>query len=233
MAAMKNKNKGAVLIETALLLPMFLLLIFGIFEVYRIKVAERMLDTVSISIANEFAASGTMTSTRALEIIKRCNKENTLKLMSEEEITTRIKCNIDIYTNHADALNSTANITWSENIVDISSDSLARGDTVAVTCLFKYNFLTKLTQEAFTGASKGKDQQDDASGETGGNNNTPKTGDATGTSTTDPSKTGDETGTSTNTGTNSEEYPESTAPEEDNDKNKEFIIHRRHFAKGI
>lgn len=161
----RNKNKGAVLIEAAFLLPMFFLVIFGIFEVYRMKVAERLLDTISISIANEFAASGDISTNRALQIIKRCNQENTMKLMSENDLETRIKCNIDVYDDHNEALTSVPNSTWiGLDVVTVthhssSGQQVDRGDTVAVTCLFKYNHLAKLTQKAFSDTNSSDNEQ--------------------------------------------------------------------------
>ena len=166
--AIRNKNKGAVLIEAAFLLPMFFLVIFGIFEVYRMKVAERLLDTISISIANEFAVSGDISTARALQIIKRCNKENTMNIIPERDLEKMVKCNIDVYDDHNKALTSPPNSAWidvdGDGVIEIvtvtyhssSGQKVNRGDMVAVTCLLKYNHLMKLTQKAFSGKSSSK-----------------------------------------------------------------------------
>lgn len=149
---LKRENSGAVLVETAFILPLLLLLIFGIIEVYRMRIAERFVDNVATSIAVDLSSRREQDQEKIIgiieDIIKRCNAENSIRIMNDSEINSRFTWNIGLHGVHN---------TFRENLkADDSDSSFDRGDMIMVTCNFKYEFITQLTKMAFMGG-KNKD----------------------------------------------------------------------------
>lgn len=149
----KRKNSGAVLVETAFILPLLLLLIFGIIEVYRMRIAERFVDNVATSIAVDLSSRREQDQEKIIDIIediiKRCNAENSIRIMNDSEINSRFTWNIGLHGVHSEFIK--------DNLKADSSDlSFDRGDMIMVTCNFKYEFITQLTKMAFMGG-KNKD----------------------------------------------------------------------------
>ena len=143
----KRKNSGAVLVETAFILPLLLLLIFGIIEVYRMRIAERFVDNVATSIAVDLSSRRQQDDTIIKNIIKRCNAENSIRIMNDSEIDSRFHYSIGLQGSHNTAIKMEA---------DTGDSSYDRRDMIMVTCNFKYEFITQLTKMAFMGG-KNKD----------------------------------------------------------------------------
>ena len=143
---LRRKNSGVVLVETAIILPLLLLLLFGIFEVYRMRVAEKFVDNVATSIAVDLSSRRVKNDKVIENIIKSHNAENAIRLMNDSEIKTRFSCNIGLQSKHEYALEIKA---------DAGDTSYDVGDMIIVECSFKYEFLTQLTKSAFMGKKEG------------------------------------------------------------------------------
>ena len=158
MLKLKKQKRGAILIEAAFVLPLFFLLIFGIFEAYRMKVAEKLADTVSMNVVTDVTSRRSISSSQIEKIIETCNDEMDIRLLSNAQIDSRVRCSVEIYKNHDTAKASSIPTTWPTSQGKVQyidgATSLQSGYTVAVTAFIKYEFLTQLTKSAFTGNSK-------------------------------------------------------------------------------
>lgn len=142
----RRKNSGAVLIETAIILPLLLILLFGIFEVYRMRVAEKFVDNVATSIAVDLSSRRAKNEDVIRKIIETHNAENAIRLMNDSEIKTRFSCNIGLQSKHDSALKIEA---------DTDDTTYDLGDMIIVECTFNYEFLTQITKSAFMGKKEG------------------------------------------------------------------------------
>ena len=152
---LKKPKSGVVIIEAAFVLPLFFLLMFGILEAYRMKVAERLVDTVAMNAVTDVASSATVSKKRLENIIKTCHGEMGISLFPISKLDANVRCGIEVYKNHETAKASSIPVNWPIAQGNVKyydgATGLKRGYTVAVTAFIKYEFLTELTKSAYIG----------------------------------------------------------------------------------
>lgn len=158
MELVKQKHKGVVLIESAFIFPLFFFLIFGIFEVYRMKVADRLVESVATNVAIEFSSRGTADKSDIENIIRKCNQETSIRLVSDADMSSKIRCVVDVFVDHEQAKKKSQEApTWpsKQGAITGASSGIKRGSTIVVTCCYKYEFTSALTRRIFMGNTLG------------------------------------------------------------------------------
>ena len=153
MFELKKAQKGAILIEAAFTLPLFFLLVLGIFEAHRLKVAERLVNVVALNVVSEVTARGVVNATKITNIINECHSEMDMSFFKASDANNRLRCLIEVYKNHDTAKASSVSTSWPTSQGQIaykdSTKSIESGYTIAVTAVFKFEFLSKMTQAAY------------------------------------------------------------------------------------
>lgn len=159
MELLKQNHKGVVLIEAAFIFPLFFFLMFGIFEVYRMKVADRLVESVATNVAIEFSSRGTVDRSDIEDTIRKCNQENSIRLISDADMNSKIRCIVDVFDDHEQAKKKSQETpTWPsrQGAINGASGGVKRGSTIVVTCCYKYEFTSALTRGIFMkGAREG------------------------------------------------------------------------------
>lgn len=160
---MKAKNSGAVLIESVFVIPMALMLIFGFIEVNRWRTTQRVLDSMSLNVANEMVAYD-LSKTRIKKIINNCINSGNLNIVSNmKDYSNQLKYYIDVYNDEYKVSHNPA-ITWNrENAVieyhnqtsrgssKNENKTIKRGSVIVVTFVYKFKFLSEFTRLIFLG----------------------------------------------------------------------------------
>ncbi len=173
---MNNRNRGGVMIESVVVIPLVFLLILGLFEVNRIRSTQRILDSLSINVATEIAAYP-IDKDRINSIIKRHLNSSHMNIIIGFQSTDDLKYYIDFYTNNyidnystpkyendrpngdiqkddgKDVLDNEENNSNSEKNDNTNEYNIERGNDIVVTFCYKFKFLCALTCAAFTGST--------------------------------------------------------------------------------
>lgn len=162
---MKCKNSGAVLIESVFVIPMTLMLIFGFIEVNRWRTAQRVLDSMSVNVANEMVAYD-LSKARIKKIIDNCISSGNMNIVSNlKNYSNQLKYYIDVYNEEYKVSNNPA-ITWNREDGGIEfhnptsngsskseygNSAIKRGSVIVVTFVYKFKFLSEFTRLLFLG----------------------------------------------------------------------------------
>lgn len=171
---MNGKNRGAVIIESVVVIPLLFLLILGLFEVNRIRSTQRILDSLAINVATEIS-SYPINETKIKSIIERHLKPSHMNIVLNLKSGDAIKYYINFYTNdytgnsspiYANNIingsiikNNDTDSDGNEQIanydgdrINTTSSMIERGNDIVVTFCYKFDFLCALTCLAFTGS---------------------------------------------------------------------------------
>lgn len=156
---MNNRNRGGVMIESVVVIPLVFLLILGLFEVNRIRSTQRILDSLAINVATEIAAYP-IDKDKINNIIKRHLKLSHMNIIIGFQSAKDLKYYINFYTN--DYIGNSSSpiytnmqdgaIIRNNNTEDENDITIERGNDIVVTFCYKFKFLCALTCAAFTGS---------------------------------------------------------------------------------